>query len=62
VSASVSLPSSLLRELRLFHAYRFLSTSYLFLAVLDRFFQARGLDFTRLTLLNTVYAATLIVC
>jgi predicted MFS family arabinose efflux permease len=56
------LPSSLRRELRLFHAYRFLSTSYLFLAVLDRFFQARGLDFTRITLLNTVYAATLIVC
>jgi predicted MFS family arabinose efflux permease len=61
------LPSSpvederLRRDLRLFHVYRFLSTSYLFLPVLVKFFQERGLDFTRIALLNTVYAITAIV-
>jgi predicted MFS family arabinose efflux permease len=54
--------SRLRRDLRLFHVYRFLSTSYLFLPVLVVFFQARGLDFTHIALLNTVYALTAIVC
>jgi predicted MFS family arabinose efflux permease len=49
------------RELRLFHVYRFLSTSYLFLPVLVKFFHDRGLDFTQIALLNTVYAVTAIV-
>lgn len=49
------------QELRLFHLYRLLSTSYLFLPVLVVFFQARGLDFTEIALLNSVYALTAIV-
>ncbi len=49
------------RELRLFHIYRFLSTSYLFLPVLVTFFHERGLDFTEIALLNSVYALTAIV-
>ena len=49
------------RDLRLFHVYRLLSTSYLFLPVLVTFFVGRGLDFTHLALLNTVYALTAIV-
>ncbi len=49
------------RDLQLFHVYRFLSTSYLFLPVLVKFFQQRGLDFTEIALLNTVYALTAIV-
>ena len=53
--------SRLQRDLRLFHAFRFLATSYLFIPVLVTFYQARGLDFTRITLLNTVYAVTAIV-
>lgn len=48
-------------ELQLFHVYRLLSTSYLFLPVLVTFFLARGLDFTHIALLNTVYALTAIV-
>jgi len=48
------------RDIRLFHAYRFLSTSYLFIPVLVIFYQQRGLDFTHITLLNTVYAVTAI--
>jgi predicted MFS family arabinose efflux permease len=48
-------------ELHLFHVYRLLSTSYLFLPVLVTFFVARGLDFTHIALLNTVYALTAIV-
>ncbi|HZS42021.1 MAG TPA: MFS transporter [Polyangia bacterium] len=51
----------LARDLRLFHLYRLLSTSYLFIPVLVIFYQARGLDFTRITLLNSVYALTAIV-
>jgi MFS family permease len=51
----------LARDLRLFHAYRLLSTSYLFIPVLVLFYQSRGLDFTRITLLNSVYALTAIV-
>jgi MFS family permease len=49
------------RDIRLFHVYRFLSTSYLFIPVLVLFYQQRGLDFTHITLLNTVYALTAIV-
>jgi predicted MFS family arabinose efflux permease len=49
------------RDLRLFHVYRLLSTSYLFLPVLITFFVSRGLDFTHIALLNTVYALTAIV-
>jgi MFS family permease len=49
------------RELQLFHVYRFLSTSYLFLPVLLTFFHERGLDFTEIALLNSVYALTAIV-
>jgi predicted MFS family arabinose efflux permease len=52
----------LARELRLFHAYRFLSTSYLFLPVMLTFFHARGLDYTEIALLNSVYAATAVLC
>jgi MFS family permease len=54
--------AALTRDLRLFNVYRFLSTSYLFMPVLVLFFQARGLDFTQIALLNTVYALTAIVC
>ncbi len=49
------------RDLQLFHVYRLLSTSYLFLPVLITFFVSRGLDFTHIALLNTVYALTAIV-
>jgi predicted MFS family arabinose efflux permease len=49
------------RDLRLFHVYRLLSTSYLFLPVLVTFFVGRGLDFTHLALLNSVYALTAII-
>ncbi len=49
-------------DLRLFFAYRFLSTSYLFVPVLVLFFHERGLGFTQIALLNTVYALTAIVC
>jgi predicted MFS family arabinose efflux permease len=49
------------RDLRLFHVYRLLSTSYLFLPVLITFFVSRGLDFTHIALLNSVYALTAIV-
>lgn len=49
------------RDLRLFHLYRFLSTSYLFVPVLVAFFRARGLDFLHIGLLNSVYALTAIV-
>jgi predicted MFS family arabinose efflux permease len=48
-------------DLKLFHVYRFLSTSYLFMPVLVKFFQTRGLDFTHIALLNSVYALTAIV-
>jgi len=51
----------LARDLQLFHVYRLLSTSYLFLPVLITFFVSRGLDFTHIALLNTVYALTAIV-
>ena len=51
----------LARDLRLFHVYRLLSTSYLFLPVLITFFVSRGLDFTHIALLNSVYALTAIV-
>jgi len=49
------------RDLQLFQVYRFLSTSYLFLPVLVKFFHERGLDFTEIALLNSVYALTAIV-
>ena len=49
-------------DLRLFVAYRFFSTAYLFVPVLVLFFQERGLDFRQIALLNTVYALTAIVC
>lgn|GEM_PF-512353 len=49
------------RDLQLFHAYRFLSTSYLFLPVFMKFFHERGLDYTEIALLNTVYAVTAVV-
>jgi len=48
-------------DLKLFQIYRFLSTSYLFMPVLVKFFQTRGLDFTQIALLNSVYALTAIV-
>jgi predicted MFS family arabinose efflux permease len=54
--------AALTRDLRLFNVYRFLSTSYLFMPVLVLFFQARGLDFTQIALLNSVYALTALVC
>ena len=49
-------------DLRLFIAYRLLSTAYLFVPVLVLFFQERGLDFTQIALLNSVYALTAILC
>ncbi len=49
-------------DLRLFFAYRVLATAYLFVPVLVFFFQERGLDFTQIALLNSVYALTAIVC
>ena len=49
-------------DLRLFFAYRVLSTAFVFQPVLVLFFQERGLDFTDIALLNTVYALTAIVC
>jgi predicted MFS family arabinose efflux permease len=51
----------LTRCLRLFQAYRFLSTSYLFVPVFLLFFSSRGLSLTEITLLNTVYSGTLIL-
>jgi MFS family permease len=48
------------RDLKLFHVYRLLSTSYLFLPVMVMFFARRGLDFTHIALLNSVYALTAI--
>jgi predicted MFS family arabinose efflux permease len=53
--------ANLQRDLALFGVYRLLSMSYLFLPVLVTFFVARGLDFTHITLLNSVYALTAIV-
>ncbi len=52
------IPNYLRRRLALFQLYRFLSTSYLFAPVLIKFFVARGLSITEITLLNTVYCAT----
>ncbi len=49
------------RDLQLFHVYRLLSTSYLFLPVLITFFVSRGLDFLHIALLNSVYALTAII-
>ncbi len=62
MSARPAEESRLQLDLRLFFAYRFLSTAYLFVPVLVLFFQQRGLDFTQIALLNTVYALTAIVC
>lgn len=53
-------PLRIERNLRLFLVYRFLSTSYLFAPVFLLFFAARGLSITEITLLNTVYCATLL--
>src|SRR5580658_5321019 len=47
------------RNLWLFHLYRFLSTSYLFIPVL--YLQSRGLSFTQIGLLSTVYCVTVMV-
>jgi MFS family permease len=49
------------RDLKRFRLFRFLSTSYFFLPVLVKFFQGRGLDFTQIALLNSVYAATAVL-
>src|SRR5690242_2072540 len=49
------------RDLRLFHVFRSLSTSFLFVPVMVKFFHQRGLDFSHVALLNTVYALTAIV-
>ena len=61
MSARPAEDARLTLDLRLFFAYRFLSTSYLFVPVLVLFFQERGLDFTQIALLNSVYALTAIV-
>lgn len=47
---------ALRRNLWLFHVYRFLSTSYLFIPVL--YLQSRGLTNTQIGLLGTVYCVT----
>jgi MFS family permease len=62
VSARPAEDQRLALDLRLFVAYRVLSTAYLFVPVLVLFFQERGLDFTQIALLNSVYALTAIVC
>ena len=53
--------SGIERDLALFNAYRFLSTSYLFVPIFLLFLAGRGLSFTEITLLNTVYSGTLIL-
>lgn len=53
--------AGLRRDLRLFRLYRFLSTSYLFAPVVVVFFGSRGLSVTEITLLNTVYCATVML-
>jgi predicted MFS family arabinose efflux permease len=62
VSAMPAEDARLKLDLRLFFAYRVLSTAYLFVPVLVLFFQERGLDFTQIALLNSVYALTAILC
>ena len=57
-STSPSSSGDLGRDLALFQLYRLLSTSYLFAPVIVLFFAGRGLSFTEITLLNTVYAVT----
>jgi predicted MFS family arabinose efflux permease len=60
LSARPAEDARLALDLRLFVAYRVLSTAYLFVPVLVLFFQSRGLDFTQIALLNSVYALTAI--
>jgi MFS family permease len=51
--------AALRRNLWLFHLYRFLSTSYLFIPVL--YLQSRGLSYTEIGLLSTVYCVTVML-
>lgn len=51
--------AGLRRNLWLFHLYRFLSTSYLFIPVL--YLQSRGLSYTEIGLLSTVYCVTVML-
>lgn len=51
--------AALRRNLWLFHLYRLLSTSYLFIPVL--FLRSRGLSYTQVGLLNTVYSVTVML-
>jgi predicted MFS family arabinose efflux permease len=62
VSARPAEDARLQLDLRLFFTYRVLSTAYLFVPVLVLFFQDRGLSITEITLLNTLYALTAVVC
>jgi predicted MFS family arabinose efflux permease len=52
----------LARDLKLFRVYRFLSMSYWFPPVVLTVFGHRGLDFTHIMLLNSVYALTVSLC
>lgn len=54
-------PRRIERNLWLFQVYRFLSTSYLFAPVFLLFFKERHLSVTEITLLNSVYCATLLI-
>lgn len=62
-AAALTLPAATAERLRhslwQFHLYRFLASSYLFIPVL--YLQSRGLSFTQIGLLSTVYCATVMI-
>jgi MFS family permease len=49
------------RDLRLFYGYRLLSAAYLFVPAQVKFFQERGLSWTEIFVLNSVFNAVLVV-
>src|SRR5579883_2135240 len=59
-SPNAALPErQFLRSLRCFLAYRFFSTAYFFIPILVPFLKGRGLSFTQILLLNSIYCVTL---
>src|SRR5262249_18225875 len=48
------------RDLRLFYSYRLLSAAYLFVPAQVKFFQQRGLSWTEIFVLNSVFNAVLV--
>ena len=58
-ASSLTADERLRRSLWQFHLYRFLASSYLFIPVL--YLQSRGLSFTEIGLLSTVYCATVML-